>query len=75
MFKQIIDKGVVGVEVYSSYHSQSTIDHYHKLALEHDLIMTLGSDFHGKTKPSIHLGKFVISDEEELTQLFLSQLK
>ena len=75
VFKQIIDKGVVGVEVYSSYHSQSTIDHYHKLALEHDLIMTLGSDFHGKTKPSIHLGKFVISDEEELTQLFLSQLK
>ena len=75
VFKQIIDKGVVGVEVYSSYHSQSTIDHYHKLALEHDLIMTLGSDFHGKTKPSIHLGKFVIPDEEELTQLFLSQLK
>ena len=75
VFKQIIDKGVVGVEVYSSYHSQSTIQHYHKLALEHDLIMTLGSDFHGKTKPSIHLGKFSILDEEELTQRFLAQLK
>lgn len=75
VFKQIIDKGVVGVEVYSSYHSQSTIQHYHKLALEHDLIMTLGSDFHGKTKPSIHLGQFSILDEEELTQRFLAQLK
>ena len=33
VFKQIIDKGVVGVEVYSSYHSQSVVEHYHKLAL------------------------------------------
>ena len=75
VFKKIIDKGVIGVEVYSSYHSPEVMEHYHALALEHDLIMTLGSDFHGKTKPSIHLGKFNIPDEKRLTERFLAQLK
>lgn len=75
VFKKIIDKGVIGVEVYSSYHSPEVIEHYHALALEHDLIMTLGSDFHGKTKPSIHLGKFNIPDEKQLTERFLAQIK
>jgi hypothetical protein len=37
--------------------------------------MTLGSDFHGKTKPSIHLGKFSIPDEKQLTERFLAQIK
>lgn len=75
VFKKIIDKGVIGVEVYSSYHSPEVMEHYHALALEHDLIMTLGSDFHGKTKPSIHLGKFSIPDEKQLTERFLAQIK
>jgi len=75
LFNKIIDKGVIGVEVYSSYHSEDVTLHYHKLALEKDLMMTLGSDFHGKTKPSIHLGKFEIPDEDTLTQRFLSKLK
>ena len=75
VFNKIIEKGVIGVEVYSSYHSPEVIEHYHALALEHDLIMTLGSDFHGKTKPSIHLGKFSIPDEKQLTDRFLAQLK
>lgn len=75
VFKKIIDKGVIGVEVYSSYHSPEVIEHYHALALEHDLIMTLGSDFHGKTKPSIHLGKFNIPDEKQLTERFIAQIK
>lgn len=75
VFNKIIEKGVIGVEVYSSYHSPEVIEHYHKLALEHDLIMTLGSDFHGKTKPSIHLGKFSIPDEKQLTERFLAQIE
>lgn len=75
VFKKIIDKDVIGVEVYSSYHSPEVIEHYHALALEHDLIMTLGSDFHGKTKPSIHLGKFNIPDEKQLTERFIAQIK
>lgn len=75
VFNKIIDKGVIGVEVYSSYHSPEVMEHYQALALEHDLIMTLGSDFHGKTKPSIHLGKFNIPDEKQLTERFIAQIK
>ena len=75
VFNKIIAKGVIGVEVYSSYHSPEVLEHYHTLTLERDLIMTLGSDFHGKTKPSIHLGKFSIPDEKQLTDRFLAQLK
>jgi len=75
VFNKIINKGVIGVEVYSSYHSPEVIEHYHALALGHDLIMTLGSDFHGKTKPSIHLGKFSIPDEKQLTERFIAQIK
>ena len=75
VFNKIIEKGVVGVDVYSSYHSKEVMEHYYKLASEKDLIMTLGSDFHGKTKPSIHLGKFVIQDEEVLTQRLLAKLQ
>jgi predicted metal-dependent phosphoesterase TrpH len=75
LFNKIINKGVIGVEVYSSYHSEDVTNHYHKLAQERDLLMTLGSDFHGKTKPSIQLGTFVCLDEKILTQRFLSKIK
>lgn len=74
LFNKIIDKGVVGVEVYSSYHSPEVTEYYHKLVKEKDLIMTLGSDFHGKTKPSIQLGKFTIEDELLLTERLLDML-
>ncbi len=75
IFNKIIDKGVEGVEVYSSYHSPEVTTHYLDLALKHDLIITIGSDFHGKTKPSIHLGKFEIDNESLLTNRFLTKLK
>lgn len=75
LFNTIIDKGVVGVEVYSSYHNSEVTAHYLDLAHKHDLMITIGSDFHGKTKPSIHLGKFGIPDETIITERFISKLK
>ncbi len=75
VFNQIIDKGVIGVEVYSSYHNPEMTEHYLKLAHEKDLIITIGSDFHGKTKPSIFLGKFDILDEALITNRILARLK
>lgn len=75
LFNKIIDKGVVGVEVYSSYHNLEVTAHYLNLAHEKDLIITIGSDFHGKTKPSIHLGKFDIPDETMITERIISKLR
>ncbi len=50
-------KGVVGMEAYSSYHTPLQVTYYEKLAEKLGLVKTPGSDFHGKTKPSVKLGK------------------
>lgn len=48
--------GIEGIEVYSSYHSEEQVEYYKEYAMRHKLILTCGSDFHGKTKPSIAIG-------------------
>lgn len=45
-----------GVEVFSSYHTAEQVSLYAKLAKERHLLMTGGSDFHGRAKPNIELG-------------------
>ena len=57
LLKAVIDCGIDGMEVYSSYHSKKQEEYYREKAGEYHLLSTCGSDFHGKTKPSIHLGQ------------------
>lgn len=57
---------IIGIEVYSSYHSQKQIQFYEAYAKEHHLYMTCGSDFHGKTKPAIALGAHGCPDSQTL---------
>jgi predicted metal-dependent phosphoesterase TrpH len=52
----IIAVGVLGVEVYSSYHNPAQVVFYRDAALAQGLLITCGSDFHGKTKKSIRIG-------------------
>lgn len=52
---QIVRTGIDGIEVYSSYHSQTDIDYFADVAQKNNLLVTCGSDFHGKTKLSISL--------------------
>jgi len=73
--KGIIGLGIDGIEVYSSYHSAETIEFYRKKTLEAGLLMTLGSDFHGKSKPSISLGNTDCPDEKIITETFLNRLE
>ena len=56
LLEQIISCGIKGIEVYSSYHSKEQVEFYKKFSLKHKLLLTCGSDFHGKTKPSIVIG-------------------
>ena len=65
VFKAILDEGVEGVEAYSSYHSQEAIDFYIEMADKYKVAVTCGSDFHGKTKPAIKLGKMSCDEKEE----------
>lgn len=57
--------GVRGMEVYSSYHSKEQVVFYKEFALKHKLLLTCGSDFHGKTKPSISIGCSECENNEE----------
>ncbi|WP_196598368.1 PHP domain-containing protein [Pectinatus frisingensis] len=54
--KSIIETNIDGIEVYNNYHDAETTEFYEKICHEYKLIATAGSDFHGKTKPSVKLG-------------------
>ena len=54
--------GLDGIEVFSSYHDSTKTAFYKDTARELGLIMTLGSDYHGDTKPNIEIGE-VFCDE------------
>lgn len=66
LLEEIIGCGIRGIEVYSSYHTEAQIRYYAEKAERYGLYKTCGSDFHGKTKPSIHLGEMQCDAEEEI---------
>lgn len=58
---QIISSGVLGLEVYHPKHTQEQIQKYLRLAQEHQLAITGGSDFHGiPTRFPQRIGLFTI---------------
>lgn len=71
LLEPIIETGLFGIEAFSSYHSPEQAAFYYDAARRNGLIFTCGSDYHGKTKPSICLGGYVslVPDEEILGQL------
>ena len=60
----LLQLGVDGFEVFSSYHSEQQTQFYYDLAKSHGLYMTYGSDFHGKTKPAVHIGMCSMEEKE-----------
>lgn len=76
MLEEMLSLGLDGVEVFSNYHTPEVNQYFYQKAKEYQLIITCGSDFHGKIKPSISLaqtGSF-IEDEEILAYLKEKQL-
>ncbi len=57
VFDEMVKVGIQGVEAFSSYHSEEAVEYFLKKGREYNLLVTCGSDYHGKTKPSIHLGE------------------
>ena len=58
LFLRMIREGLDGAEVFSTYHSKQETRHFYEIALEQRILVTGGSDFHGKTKPQIALGAY-----------------
>ena len=54
--EKLVMMGVAGIEVYSSYHSADDRRYYGEIARRYGLFQTMGSDFHGKTKPGVKVG-------------------
>jgi predicted metal-dependent phosphoesterase TrpH len=50
------DRGLLGLEVYTFYHTAEQTALYRDLARELDLVATAGSDFHGRIKPHVRFG-------------------
>ena len=57
VFDEMVALGVEGVEAFSNYLSLETVNYFYNAGKKHDLLITCGSDFHGKTKPAIELGE------------------
>ena len=57
LLADLLKLGIDGIEAFSSYHSQEQAEYYYHTAQERNLFVTCGSDYHGKTKPSIGIGQ------------------
>lgn len=66
----IIGAGIDGIEAFSSYHTLTQAFDFFRAAQEANVFVTCGSDFHGKTKPSISLGEHGCSMEHEILSSF-----
>lgn len=71
VFDEMVKIGIQGVEAFSSYHNEETIEYFLNKGREYDLLITCGSDYHGKTKPAIHIGenKCTIDPQDIANQL------
>ena len=57
LLKEMISCGLKGIEVYHSSHSKEEMDYYLEIANQYGLLISGGSDFHGKSvQPDIELG-------------------
>lgn len=57
---ELISEGIDGMEVFSQYHSKDDIEFFYNKCIKHNLLISCGTDFHGKNKPNIDIGNFEI---------------
>ncbi len=65
LVEELLDHGAEGLEVFNNYHDHDQMDYFARAALRRNLLMTCGSDFHGKTKPLIKPGMYRTIQEYE----------
>lgn len=71
---EILDLGFDGLEAFSSYHTPSQAAEFYRQAGERGLLTTCGSDYHGKTKPAIHLGGYGELPNAETDMVILQKI-
>jgi hypothetical protein len=74
--EKLLNKGAQGLEVFNNYHDMMQINYFASVVQQRNAIMTCGSDFHGKTKPSINIGQFKFNNQfEDYLKSSIQQLK
>lgn len=56
--EELLKLGARGLEAFNNYHTEKQIEYFAEVAVKNKVLMTGGSDFHGKTKPVIKLGSY-----------------
>ncbi|HVN82155.1 MAG TPA: PHP domain-containing protein [Terriglobia bacterium] len=64
-----VSEGLDGLEVYSSYHDSVETSKFSEWAGRYRLVITAGSDFHGKVKPRVRFGSIRNRGREMLDEL------
>lgn len=62
LFDEVMSLGFAGVEAFSSYHSLEQSAYFYRKGLEAGKFCTIGSDYHGRLKPAISLGKIAFPE-------------
>ena len=70
----IVDTGLDGIEAFCSYHGEKEREFFREYGKKRDLILTCGSDYHGKTKPAVFLGGHGCSLKPDEMQGYLRRL-
>jgi hypothetical protein len=63
------EHGLLGMEVYTFYHTPAQTAFYRRLAEELGLVATAGSDFHGRIKPHVAFGVLADGDYRMVERL------
>lgn len=70
ILRDLVANGLEGLEVYTPYHNPQEREAFKRFAEQYGLLMTAGSDFHGKTvKPDVELGAVDGSHEDLVVKL------
>ena len=56
VFRELKEAGLAGIEVHHPSHDATQRRIYEELAVELDLVVSAGSDYHGSAKPYLELG-------------------
>jgi len=63
LIPKFAEYGLMGLEVYYLEHTKSMVDSYLHMAKKLNLLVTGGSDYHGKSKPNVYMGAMKIPYE------------
>lgn len=73
---ELLDYGAEGLEVFNNYHNAEQIEYFADLTIQKSILMTCGSDFHGKNKPLIDIGKYNTNNKyDDYLQQSIMQIK